>query len=148
MIPLPDKLASVQALIACMLSNHRAGFSWNRDLKLSDMHIFDGKVVIRKAPVFFKTLPYISIEMIRAIEADLRWVAYDILTKFNGDVVPYLKTFSTLLKNMDQYREWWKKPATAEGLRDLIEHNPFLKPSMARANLLSDIHTGYRSYDE
>lgn len=105
---------------------------------------------IAKSPDLIETDHRMSDCMIDAMELDCEWIAKNVLKKFKyrGRIVPFLKSFIDFLSTIKKYRDWWYVPSLAEALRDLILRNPFLKPSMARANLLSGIHTGCRSYDQ
>uniref|UniRef100_A0A0E0JWW4 USP domain-containing protein n=1 Tax=Oryza punctata TaxID=4537 RepID=A0A0E0JWW4_ORYPU len=148
-IPLPNKCALVQRLISDVLSKHRAGFSWEGELTLDDIEIYDDKVVITKIPKSFPIEPQISKEMIVAMEKDFDTIAQTIVKKFQSPMtsIPYFSPFYHMLSHMSQYAEWWSNGIEAEALRELIEHHPFLKPSMTRLNLLSGIFNAFRSYD-
>ncbi|RLM91348.1 Ubiquitin carboxyl-terminal hydrolase 2 [Panicum miliaceum] len=102
MIPIPDKCALVQGLIAHVLSKHRAGYSWEGGFGIDDMDVYDGKVVINRSPKLFEIHPKISHEMVVAMEKDFGKIVMEVLNKFRRRKthVPYLKPFRILLGNI------------------------------------------------
>uniref|UniRef100_A0A0D9WN74 UBP-type domain-containing protein n=1 Tax=Leersia perrieri TaxID=77586 RepID=A0A0D9WN74_9ORYZ len=147
--PLPDKCALVQRLLADMLSKHRSGLSWEGDFTHDDMEVCDDKVVITKIPKSFQIHPQISHEMITEMEKDFDRIAQSVLQKFDcpRSSIVYLKTYYNMLSCMRSHAAWWSNRITTKALRELIEHHPFLKPSMARTNLWSGIFSACISYD-
>lgn len=149
-IPVPEKCAMLQKLLAYMISCHRAGLSWNGDFNTDLVDVYEDRVFITKEPNSYSIYPQISLQMISAMENDFRRIAHDILTRFeyHGASIPYLKPFTDMLRAINKYADWWLDRDKAEALRKLIEHNPFLKPATARSNLWSGIFNAYRSHDE
>ena len=109
MTPLPDKCALVQALVEHVISNHKAGYSWEGDFGLNDMDAYDGKVVITKSPKLFDIQPEISPEMVTAMEKDFKSIATKVVQKFMQSqiYVPYLSPFHAFLSGMGLYASWW-----------------------------------------
>lgn len=144
MVPMPDKCALVQSLMKLAVGQHRMGYSWEGDFDIDDMDVFDGEVVITKSPKLFEINP-ISPEMVDAMGKDFNTIQKEVLKRFSfpDAYVPYLRSYMSLLSGMNLYADWWSKPATAELLRDWIQHFLFLKPPMARSNFMGGIFTTY-----
>uniref|UniRef100_K3YLD1 Uncharacterized protein n=1 Tax=Setaria italica TaxID=4555 RepID=K3YLD1_SETIT len=111
MTPLPEKCALVQKLPADMMSSHRNGLSWEGDIDIGYVDVYDDR--------------------------DFNWIAQSVLKAFRvlGALIPYLEAFIRMLSRMVSYGIWWSNTETTESLQDLIENHPFLKPAMAWSNL-------------
>lgn len=115
----------------------------------TSLHVYDGRVVITKDPKLFEIQPQITDDMIVAMEKDFLKIVTAVLKRFSSHqtYVPYYKPFTNLLSGIHQYATWWSNITMAEALQEWIQHHPFLKVSMARANLLCGIHSPCRAYD-